>query len=305
MRYLPLLMLALSTLAAQEAAEEIDTTDAHTNVYIHEDWSYFAERLRNEFLALGEKKYRRGEYQAAVMEYFSFLYHFPEDELIPLVHYRIGRAYEHLGDFELAREQYAWVQESEEADPRVKVVCIRQLARMDYEQGEYQAVLDGAEMSDPYMLVLRGFSALAVEDLESSEGYLREAYRYFPPKAQLVLDSLLMDIGAIPEMRYYRGWKRSIANFLPGGGMFYLGATGEGLGWIIGTGTLAVGALTTDHWTRYLMGAGALGLYVVSYRATKKLMVEKNAGIRSAAILSVWERYSVSTFWSFGHPAVF
>ena len=68
MRYLPLLLQVIGPLAAQEAVEEIDTTDAHSNLYIHEDWSYFAERLRNEFLALGEKKYRRGEYQAAGME---------------------------------------------------------------------------------------------------------------------------------------------------------------------------------------------------------------------------------------------
>ncbi|MFC1547720.1 tol-pal system YbgF family protein [Candidatus Neomarinimicrobiota bacterium] len=305
MRYLLLVLVAISYVTPQEMPEAPDTTDAHTNVYIHEDWSYFAERLRNEFLALGERKYRRGDYQSAVMEYFSFLYHFPEDDLIPLVHYRIGRSYEHLSEYELAREQYNLVQANPDADPRVKVVCIRQLARMDYETGDYQEVLNLDSIRDPYILVLRGFAALAVEDLASSESYFNEAYRYFPPKAQLVLDSLLTDVRAVPEMRYYRGWKRSIANFLPGGGMFYLGATGEGLGYIIGTGTLAIAALTTPNWTRYLMGLGSLGLYTVSFRATRKLMKEKNSTIRSTAIMSIRARYSLNAFWSFAHPSVF
>jgi hypothetical protein len=153
--------------------------------------------------------------------------------------------------------------------------------------------------------VLRGFAALAVEDLTSSESFFSEAYRYFPPKAQLVLDSLLTDVKSVPELRYYRGWKRSIANFLPGGGMFYLGAMGEGMGYIIGTGTLAIAAITTPNWTRYLMGLGSVGLYVVSFKATRNVMKEKNSSIRSTAIMSIRDSYSLNTFWSFAHPAVF
>lgn len=305
MRYSLIYLVFIAGLGAQERANIPDTTDAHSNEYIHEDWSYFAERLRNEFLALGERKFRRGDYQAAVLEYFSFIYHFPEDDLIPLVHYRIGRAYEHLGEFELAREQYTWVQDNPGTDPRVRVLCIRQLARMDYEIGDYQNILALTSIRDPYILVLRGFTALAMEDLPLSDSLFNEAYRYFPPRAQLALDSLMAEITAVPEMRYYRGWKRSFANLMPGGGMLYLGAMGEGLGYIIGTGTLTIAALSTSHWTRYLMGIGALGLYTVSFKATRNLMKEKNSDIRSAAIMSIREKYSLNTFWSFAHPAVF
>ncbi len=244
MRSLILILLAIGLLAAQEVADTtaLDTTDARSNAYIHEDWSYFAERLRNEFLALGERKYRRGEYQAAVMEYFSFLYHFPEDELVPLVHYRIGRAYERLAKFDLARKQYALVRDSLDADPQVKVVCLRQLARMNFERGAVQAVLDLPPVDDPYILVLKGFASLTEENWTASAELFQQAHRYYPGKAQLILDSLITDIEAIPDLRYYRRWNRTFWNLLPGGGMAYARSWGEALGYAVSIGTLATAA---------------------------------------------------------------
>jgi tetratricopeptide (TPR) repeat protein len=290
---------------AQEENELPDTTDAQSNVYIHEDWSYFAERIRNEFLALGEKKYRRGEYQGAVMEYFSFLYHFPEDELVPMVHYRIGRAYELLDEYELARREYTLVRDSLDADPRVRVVCIRQLARMDYEVGDYDAVLALPPMSDPYILVLKGFASLTMENWTGSEEYLREANRYYPPRAQLILDSLITDIQGLPELRYYRSWKRGFLNLLPGGGLLYLGSLSETLGYAISFSTLALGAIVTPNWTRYVMGLGAVGVYMVSFKASKRLMQDRNLGIREARLEEINRAYSLDTFWSFAHPAIY
>ena len=303
MRYFLLVMVLTGFLFAQET--EVDTADAHSNAYIHEDWSYFAERLRNEFLALGERKYRREEYQAAVMEYFSFLYHFPEDELLPLVHYRIGRAYEQLEEFDLARQQYTLVRDSLDADSRVRVVCLRQLARIDYEQGLYQAVLDLPPMDDPYIMVLKGFASLTEENWTASEELFRQARRFYPARAQLILDSLMADIQALSELPYYRGWKRTLWNLLPGGGLAYLGSWNETLGYAISVGTLALGALLTPNWTRYVMGVGAVGLYAASYGAASRVMAEKNRAIRAARLEELHQTFPLDTFWSFAHPAIY
>ncbi|UCH62209.1 MAG: hypothetical protein JSU77_10425 [Fidelibacterota bacterium] len=305
MRSLIIILLTASFLSAQEGQEAIDTTDAHSNAYIHEDWSYFAERLRNEFLALGERKYRRGEYQAAVMEYFSFLYHFPEDELIPLVHYRIGRAYEQLEEFDLARQQYTLVRDSLDADSRIQLVCLRQLARMDYELGRYQAVLDLPPMDDPYILVLKGFASLTEENWTDSEELFRQARRFYPFKAQIILDKMITDLQALPDLPYYRTWKRFLWNLLPGGGSLYLHDWGEALGYAIGVGTLGAAAVMTQNWTRYPMGLGAAGLYFMSFKAAARIMAEKNLAIREARLAEIHEAYSLNIFWSFAHPAIY
>ncbi len=303
MRYFLLAMMLTGFLFAQET--EADTADAHSNAYIHEDWSYFAERLRNEFLALGERRYRRGEYQAAVMEYFSFLYHFPEDELLPLVHYRIGRAYERLEEFDLARQQYTLVRDSLAADSIVQVVCLRQLARIDYERGRYQAVLDLPPMDDPYIMVLKGFASLTEENWTGSEELFRQARRFYPARAQLILDSLMADIQALPELPYYRGWKRTLWSLLPGGGLAYAHNWGEALGYAVGIGTLITAAVMTQNWTRYAMGLGAGGLYVVSFKAAARMMEERNLAIRKARLAELGAAYSLDTFWSFAHPAIY
>ena len=108
------------------------------------------------------------------------------------------------------------------ADPRVKVVCLRQLARMDFETGDYQAVLSLPDIEDPYLLVLRGFASLTIQDWEQSGPLIRRAYEYYPARGRVLLDSLLSEIDRIPNLDYYRTWKRSSLGLLPGGGLFYL-----------------------------------------------------------------------------------
>lgn len=307
MRLLILFLLATSPLTAQEPAEPTapDTTDGQSNAYIHEDWSYFAERLRNEFLALGEKKYRRREYKAAVMDYFNFIYHFPEDELIPLVHYRIGRAYELMEAFELAREQYTWVQDHPDADPRVKVVCLRQLGRMDYELGHYEEVLSLPELDDPYLWVLKGFAALTVENWSQSGSLIQRARHFYPARAQELLDSLMADIEGLGDLEYYAGWKGRLFSLLPGGGLIYVDSRGDGLGHVLGVGSLAAAAALTGNWTRYVLGVGAVGLYGVSFRSASRAIRAANRDILDARLAEIKGSYGLDRFWSFAHPAIF
>ena len=82
---------------------------------------------------------------------------------------------------------------------------------------------------------------LTMENWTGSEAYFQEAYRYYPPRAQLILDTLMADIQGLPELRYYRNWKRSFLNLLPGGGLLYLGSLSETLGYAISFTTLALG----------------------------------------------------------------
>ena len=279
--------------------------DTSSNAYIHEDWDYFAERLRNEFLALGEKQYRRGDYQSAVMDYYNFLYHFPDDDLLPLVHYRIGRSYEQLREFGLAAEQYRLVRDDNNADPRVKVVCLRQLARMDFETGDYQAVLSLPDIEDPYLLVLRGFASLTLDDWEQAGPLIRRAYEYYPARGRVLLDSLLSEIDRIPNLDYYRTWKRSSLGLLPGGGLFYLRQGGEGLGYAASVGSLGLSALLADGWYRYLLGAGAGGLYMWSFRAASREMAAANQDRLDRHLAGIRQTFPLDLFWSFAHPAIF
>ena len=308
MRRLAVLVLLAAGLSGQEidsTALVHDTTDASSNEYIHEDWEYFAVRLRNEYLALGEKQYRSKQYQSAVIDYFNFLYHFPEDELVPLVHYRIGRTYERLGEFNLARDQYQLARDDPDADARVQVACMRQLARMDYELGHMGAILTLPDVDDPYILIVKGFASLSLVEWPRSGEYFRRAQKYFPARAQGLLDSLVSAVDHVPDLKYYRTRKRGFFNLLPGGGLYYLGSTGEAAGYAATVSTLALGAFMVDNWTRYVMGAGAAGLYVWSYQAAGRGMARGNERILQEYLAGVHQQYSIRMFWRFGHPAIF
>ena len=303
----PYIAVYISILLGQPLAAqvEIDTTDGRSNAYILEDWNYFAERTRNELLALGEKKYRRREFKSAVIEYYNFIYHFPNDGLVPLVHYRIGRSYEMLREFELARKEYEEVKRDTTADARIKVVCMRQLARMDYEMGLYDSVLVLPTIEDPYLLVLKGFASLTFENWSDSEQYFRRAHRFFPSPAQAILDSLIADLEAIPELDYYRTWKRSFVGLLPGGGHYYLGATGEAFGYGAAVAAMALTALTVDNWFRYVPAVGAGFLYLWSFKSAARIMQQANDRVLMEHLAGMHQRYQLRQFWTFAHPAIY
>ncbi len=292
-------------LIAQIESAERDTSDASSNMYILEDWDYFAERLRNEFLALGERRYQRGLYAQAVMEYFSFLYHFPNDKLAPLVHYRIGLAYDYQGERDLARREYSMVLDSLDADPRLKVVCLRQLAKLDLKDGYSEKVLAIPAIEDPYIQVLKGFASLEQYDWEATVGYFDRARKYFPPRAQGTIDSLLADIVAFEEASVYRTWKRAFWTLLPGGGLADVGAGGEALGYAATVVTLAYAAYKVENWSRYIMGGGASLFYMGSFMAASRAMGEANERLRIERLMAIRARYRVDTFWSFAHPAIY
>ena len=209
--------LAAGMLAAQtEGGQVADTLtgetavrdDLRSNAFIHEEWSFFAERLRNEHLALAERKFRDQRYDEAVVEYYQFLYNFPEDGIVPLVQYRIGRAYELMLAYDLARGKYLMVRDSLDSDPRLRLVCLRQLAYLDYMEGQLDSVLALPPLDDPYILVLKAFASLSEENWTQSQPLVEQARRFYPPRAQVILDSLVIRLETITQRPIYRSWKR-------------------------------------------------------------------------------------------------
>ncbi|MCH7575030.1 MAG: hypothetical protein IIA59_07870 [Candidatus Marinimicrobia bacterium] len=316
MRLLSLMVALSSLVSAQEAPQLkalnfgsdttfIDTVDGRSNAYIQEDWAYFAERLRNEFLALGERKYQRRDFQGAVLEYYSFILHFPDDGLIPLVRYRMGRAYHRIGELALARDQYFLSRDHAAADPRVRMVSVRQLARLDYDAGRHADVLALPINTDPYILVLKGFSSLTVEEWRDAQDYFVSARRYYPSRGQAVLDRIIADVEQLNQIRYYSAWGNRIWNIAPGGGLARIGSVGDAMGFGVGVGTLALGAILIDNWTRWVMAAGAGGLYWASYGAAGRQRDRANESRLQKRLDAIISTYNINVLWSFGHPAIF
>jgi tetratricopeptide (TPR) repeat protein len=289
------------TLAGETAVPD----DLRSNAYIHEEWSYFAERLRNEHLALAERKFRDQRYDEAVVEYYQFLYNFPEDDIVPLVQYRIGRAYELMQAYDLARSKYKMVRDTLDSDPRLRLVCLRQLAYLDYLDGRYDSVLALPPLDDPYILVLKAFASLTEENWTRSQALVEQAYRFYPTRAQVLLDSLITRLEAIPQRPSYRSWKRVVWSLIPGGGLAYTDQWGEALGHAAGICGLAVGAAVVPAWPRYLMGVGALVLYGVSFESAVWTQQEGNRRLLREQLQAIREDFPLDLFWSFGHPSIY
>ena len=84
-----------------------------------------------------------------------------------------------------------------------------------------------------------------------------------------------------------------------------MGMMGEAMGFGVGVGTLALGTILIDNWTRWVLAAGAGGLYLASYGAAGRQRDQANEKRLQDKLDAIISSYRIDTLWSFGHPAIF
>jgi len=79
--------------------------------------------VRHAYLRLGDLNFQKGKWAKAA-EYFElFLEKYPEDIRFGQVLYDLGRAYEMMGELELAAEVYSvFIETGHPNEPRIKVL---------------------------------------------------------------------------------------------------------------------------------------------------------------------------------------
>ncbi|MDP6340092.1 MAG: hypothetical protein QF842_07235 [Candidatus Marinimicrobia bacterium] len=220
----PILFLVLSISWAQE--QYISPED------IKSEWRNYTSFQKQELVNFATFLYNEGFYERALLSYFQFLYKHPKDELELAAYFQIGKCYESLENWDLARNYYLRILDEGPPQSVAASAARYQLYYISLMNEDYRAIIDSTENSDdPYELIFRAYAHF--ELLEMTEA--RQAFQ----AAEALFDHSHYTNQIKP---WYKAIKTAesaplkektpalLSSLAPGGGFIYLKQTENAVG---------------------------------------------------------------------------
>ena len=208
--------LSLSTTQAQ--------TTYKTVADLEEEWKKYTSFQKVELLNFCDYLFEEGHYERSVLACFRFLFLYPEDELIPIVYYRVARSYERLANFKLAMEYYQRVQAEVKSNTSEYTAAQHRLTSLYLLQGDYELVHSMTENSeDPYQIVFDAYAAFSelMWD-EAKSGFGRARKRFKDKEKRKVLATMMRACDSVVKLPQRNPLYAGLFGIFQGGGRIYL-----------------------------------------------------------------------------------
>ncbi len=148
---IPLLYMVLSLAGAQQ--QYISPED------IKSEWRNYTSFQNQELVNFATFLYNEGFYERALLSYFQYLYKYPADELEMAAYFQIGKCYEALENWDLAKNYYNRILEESPPESIAANAARYQLHYISLVNEAYEAIIDSTENSeDPYELIFRAYA---------------------------------------------------------------------------------------------------------------------------------------------------
>jgi len=133
-----------------------------------------SDDVKVNFLQVADHYARSGEFQNAVMQYYEYMYRFPDDSLEPNIMVRIAAVYQASGKLQLAEEYYHKAAENY-AHTKFDLENRLRLAVFLYEKGDYDAAIQFAllQREMPFLLV-EIYSWLMLHEIEVADSLVAD-----------------------------------------------------------------------------------------------------------------------------------
>ena len=270
--YTYILLFQICYLFGQEHYRSVDD--------IKNEWDEHTNYQRNEMLSFIDFLFNEGYYERCLVSSFQFLYKLPDDPLRPAMIFLIGRSYEALENYSLARRYYKRVMNIE---PETSVAYKASKYRETYSylmEGDNESVLNKTEGSDdPYDITMRAFSYFQSLRWEDARALFISAEEKFDHRhySKLMIP-IYQAIENVSNVRQHSHAKVALNGmFLPGGGQLTLNDRQNGQG-ILFTSLLLYGI--------YNLGVGN--------KLNGKVQFEKSPGIVMPVYKGVEPGFSLS-----------
>ena len=220
-----ILFFQICSLSGQENYRSVDD--------IKNEWGEYTNYQRDEMLSFIDFLFNEGYYERCLISSFQFLYKLPDDPQKPAILYLIGRSYEGMENYALARRYYRRVMNIE---PETSVAYTASKYRETYSylmEGDNKSVLVNTDGSnDPYDLTLRAFSYFQSLKWEDARALFISAEEKFDHRhySKLMIP-IYQAIENVSNVRQHSHAKVALSGmFLPGGGQFTLNDRQNGQG---------------------------------------------------------------------------
>ena len=253
--FLPFLIFALLQSATGQK-------EYHSVEEIEREWKEYTSFQRDELLSFCDFLFQEEYYERTILACFRYTFLYPEDEIIPLVYYKIARSYEEVGKIELAEEYFQQVQSMVLPNSLEYRAADYRLTFLSLQKGDYLAVHEALsnDSLDPYFIVFDGYANfMELKWAEAKEDFQLCQQRFKTQKYDRLLKRLIRGCEDASDLPVKNRSLAGILSVLPGGGRVYLGD------WIPATGTfiasVGLGLRLMDVNWRFFAFGGFIAVY--------------------------------------------
>ena len=252
--------------------------------------------MKKNILQVADHYAHTGEYRNAILQYYEYLYRFPQDTLIPNITVRIATVYQKSGEMKLAEDYY---RQAVEKFPHTKYDLENRLrlGAFLYEKGDYENAVTYAliQKEDPFRLI-EIYSLIRLEEIDFVDSLVRQ----FPSEK--------FPTEIIPEYINFRdreavlSWKRkwgayALSAVFPGGGRILMEEYRDGVLTVVGFwGMVKVAAYAFKYHPAfyYYTATGALIYYGLNLYSTYFSVKQYSDRVMKQSLNSLTEIYPLS-----------
>ncbi|MDP7529519.1 MAG: hypothetical protein QGH61_09320 [Candidatus Marinimicrobia bacterium] len=260
MNRLPVIFLPFLIFVLLQSAK--GQKEYHSVEEIEREWEEYTSFQRDELLSFCDFLFQEEYYERTILACFRYTFLYPEDEIIPLVYYKIARSYEEVGKIELAEEYFQQVQSMVLPNSLEYRAADYRLTFLSLQKGDYLAVHEALsnDSLDPYFIVFDGYANfMELKWAEAKEDFQLCQQRFKTQKYDRLLKRLIRGCEDASDLPVKNRSLAGILSVLPGGGRVYLGD------WIPATGTfiasVGLGLRLMDVNWRFFAFGGFIAVY--------------------------------------------
>ena len=212
---------------------------AQKNIYrnvdaIEKEWKGYTSYQKEEALSFCDFLFKEGHYERCLLNAFQALYKFPDDDIVSVLNYYIGRCYEEMMNYKLANIYYEKVIKKEKKDSQAYKASFYRNVYVKLMMDDVEDVLKitDSSITDPYLLTFKGYAYLKKKNWDEARTSFISAQSNFshPHYDKLItpLFQVIEEVYTIPKHNSYLIFMMS--SLFPGAGQFMLGNKKQGQG---------------------------------------------------------------------------
>lgn len=199
---------------------------------IKSEWKNHTSFQRQELVNFANFLYDEGFYERALISYFQYLYRYPKDELEMATYFQIGKCYELLESWDLAKNYYKRIIDENPSKSVSKNAAQYQLLYISLVNKKYEKVIDSTINSkDPYELIFRAYAHFELlEWTESKQAFKTAEVLFNHSHYSKQIRPWYKAIKTAQNAPLKERKSALLASIAPGGGFVYLKQTESAIG---------------------------------------------------------------------------
>ena len=215
---------------------------------IKNEWNDYTSFQKNELINHSNLLYNEGKYEDALLNYFQFVYLYPNDQLINAAYFKIAKCYEMLNSWDLSINYYQKIISSSESGTVEYLSSNYQKLYSLFKIGQFEDIIKSpSEDNDPYILVFKAYAFFSILDFENAMLTFKSAqaafdHRYYSD----IIKPFYKAIETVENAPIKEKSLALVTSLFPGGGFLYLDQKESAIGSMV-TSSLIFSVLVNSN----------------------------------------------------------